>query len=73
MSENKTSCQSNIVKNINVSNSCRSPNNLLKVEVAHGSDRHLIELHMNDDIRVCHLQNEIAEITGVHPCNQRIY
>ena len=47
--------------------------NLLKVEVAHGSDRHIIELALDEEIRVCHLQNEITERTGVQPCFQRIY
>ena len=52
---------------------CSSTMNMLKVEVTHGSDRHSIELNADEDIRVCHLQNEIAQRTGVHPCNQRIY
>lgn len=52
---------------------CPTPMNMLKVEISHGSDRHLIELNMDEDIRVCHLQQEITERTGVHPCNQRIY
>ncbi|CAF1630229.1 unnamed protein product, partial [Didymodactylos carnosus] len=36
-----------------------SNKNVLKVEVAHGSDRHQIQLNCDQDIKVSHLQDEI--------------
>ncbi|CAF3973317.1 unnamed protein product [Adineta steineri] len=46
---------------------------VIKIEVFHGSDRHVITLRSSSNIRISDLMEELQKITTVPIQNQRLY